>query len=87
MFYKKRSHQRYSVKKAILKNFAKYTGKQLCWGLFFLVNIAKVFKSTYFEEGLKRLLLEKKNSLKWKQYYQSFKVSWLAAKSLHNLKN
>ena len=30
------SHRKCSVKKGIvIKNFAKFTGKQLCWGLFF----------------------------------------------------
>ena len=28
------SHQRYSVRKGVLKNFAYFTGKQLCWSLF-----------------------------------------------------
>ena len=28
------SHQRYSVRKGVLKNFANFTGKQLCWSLF-----------------------------------------------------
>ena len=27
------SHQRCSVKKGVLKNFAKFTGKHLCWSL------------------------------------------------------
>ena len=30
------SHRRYSVKKCILKNFANFTGKHLCWSLFFI---------------------------------------------------
>ena len=29
------SHQRCSIKKGVLKNFAKFTGKHLCWRLFF----------------------------------------------------
>ena len=28
------SHRRCYVEKAVLKNFANFTGKQLCWGLF-----------------------------------------------------
>ena len=28
------SHQRYSVKKGVLKNFTRFTGKHLCQGLF-----------------------------------------------------
>ena len=54
-------------KKAVLKNFAMFTGKHLCWNLFlskvaslkkrlqhscFPVNISKNFKNTYFEEHL-----------------------------------
>ena len=30
----KSSHQRYSMKKGVLKNFTKFTGKHLCQGLF-----------------------------------------------------
>ena len=29
------SHRRYSIKKGVLKSFAKFTGKHLCQGLFF----------------------------------------------------
>ena len=29
------SHRRYSVKKGVLRNFAKFTGKHLCQSLFF----------------------------------------------------
>ena len=29
------SHERYSVRKGVLRNFAKFTGKQLCQSLFF----------------------------------------------------
>ena len=32
----RRSHVRCSIKKAVLKNFAIFTGKQLCWSLFFI---------------------------------------------------
>ena len=39
------SHQRCSIKKGVLKNFAKFTGKQLCQGLFFnKVAACNVFK-------------------------------------------
>ena len=31
----KRRHQRSSVKKCVLKNFAKLTGKNMCWSLLF----------------------------------------------------
>ena len=50
-----------------LKNFAIFTGKYLCWSLFltklqgfrcFPVNIAKIFKSSFFIEHLRCLLLQ-----------------------------
>ena len=31
------SHCRYSVRKGVLKNFANFTGKHLCWSLFYEV--------------------------------------------------
>ena len=33
----RRSHVRCSIKKAVLENFAIFTGKQLCWSLFYKV--------------------------------------------------
>ena len=35
VFYR-RSHQRCSIKKALLKNIAIFTGKHLCWSLFLI---------------------------------------------------
>ena len=32
-------------KKAVVKNLAIFTGKQLCWSLFLTLNIAKVLKA------------------------------------------
>ena len=32
----KSSHRRCYIKKAVLKNFAIFTGKRLCWGLFLI---------------------------------------------------
>ena len=55
------SHQRYSVKKGVLENFAKFTGKQLCWSLLviklqasqvFCCEFCDIFKKTYFEENM-----------------------------------
>ena len=58
------SHRRCSIKKAVLKNFAIFTVKHLCWGLFLITFIKKdfntgisweycgTFKNTYFEEHL-----------------------------------
>ena len=37
------SHRRYSVKKGVLRNFAKFTGKHLC--LSFTVNFAKFLRT------------------------------------------
>ena len=44
----RRSHQRCSVKKRVLRNFSKFTGKHLCQCLFF----KKVAGATYFTEHL-----------------------------------
>ena len=30
------SHQRWSIEKAVLKSFAIFTGKHLCWSLFLI---------------------------------------------------
>ena len=43
------SHQRCSIKKAILKNFAIFTGKHLCWGLF-IINLQTFMASTLFKK-------------------------------------
>ena len=69
MFFK-RSHQRYSVKKGVLKNFSIFTGKHLCWSLFkkisyqketptqdFTVTLAKFLRTAFFTEHLGWLLL------------------------------
>ena len=70
VFCKKRcsSHQRCSVRKGILRNFAKFTGKHLCQGLIFNkvadlrhrcfpVNFAKSLRTPFFTEHLRWLLL------------------------------
>ena len=61
-FFQKRSHRRCSIKKAVLKNFAIFTGKHLHWSLFlkacnfikketrtqvFPVNIAKFLRTLF----------------------------------------
>ena len=62
------SHHRCSIKKCVLRNFTKFTGKNLCQGLFFnkvaglikLQTLAQVFscefceisKNTFFREHL-----------------------------------
>ena len=43
------SHRRYSVRKGVLRSFAKFTGKHLCQSLSFN-------KVDHFEDGLRKLL-------------------------------
>ena len=63
------SHQRFSVKKGVLRNFGKLTGKHLCQGLFFNkkkrlwhrcfpVNFAKFLRTSFLQNTSERLLLE-----------------------------
>ena len=33
------SHRRCSIKKGVLKNFANFTGKHLCWSLFLITDL------------------------------------------------
>ena len=66
------SHRRCSIKKGVLKNFAIFTGKHMCWSLFFItleewragtlnnagaVNITKFFITPILKKICKRLLL------------------------------
>ena len=46
------SHQRCSVKKDVLRNFAKITGKHLCQSLFFnkVTGVREISKNTFFTE-------------------------------------
>ena len=39
-------------KKGVLKNFANFTGKHLCWSLFVKICCRSHFENTYFEEYL-----------------------------------
>ena len=62
------SHRRCSVKKVAFKNFAKYTGKHLCQGLFFnkvagaaqvfSCEFCKIFKNTFLRNASGWLLLK-----------------------------
>ena len=55
------SHRRCFVKKAVLKNFAIFAGKHLCWSLFlkrdsrqvFSCEYCEILKNTYFEKHLR----------------------------------
>ena len=46
------SHQRCSVEKDVLRNFAKITGKHLCQSLFFnkVTGVREISKNTFFTE-------------------------------------
>ena len=61
LLYYRSNHQRCSMKKDVLRNFAKFTGKHLCQSLFFKKEtLAQVFscefceisKNTFFTEHL-----------------------------------
>ena len=45
-------------KKAVLKNFAIFTGKHLHWSLFLIRNIAKFFRAPILKNFCERLLLK-----------------------------
>ena len=51
--------QKCSVKKAVLKNFAKFTEKHVCQNLFFnkVASLAKFLKTPFLTEHLRWLLL------------------------------
>ena len=58
----KNSHRSCSVRKVVLRSFAKFTGKHLCQSLFFnkvavFTSFSKISKITFFTEHLGRLLL------------------------------
>ena len=62
----KKSHRRYSIKSAVLRDFAIFTKKYLCWSLFiikrlqhrcFTVNIAKFLRIPILNKICVRLLL------------------------------
>ena len=58
----KNTHRRCSIKKVVLKNFAIFTEKYLCWSLFFssikkktptqMFYCCEIFKKAYYEEHL-----------------------------------
>ena len=65
------SHQKCSVKKGVLKNFAKFTGKHLCQSLF-LNKVAGQRPATLLKEGL------------WHRYFRANFEKCLRAPSLQN---
>ena len=77
-------HQRCSIMKGILRNFAKFTGRQLCQSLFlnkfaglwhscFPVNFAKFLRTPFLQNTSGRLLLLLRNCfwLNWTKYRSS----------------
>ena len=69
--YSRSSHQRCSIKNAVLQNFATFTGKYMYWSLFlinfvknrlqhkcFLVNIAKFLRIPTLKNICKRLFFK-----------------------------
>ena len=64
----KSSHRRCSIKKAVVKNFTMFTGKHLCWSLFFTTmkkrlqhrcfTIAKFLRTAILKNICIRLLLD-----------------------------
>ena len=55
----RRSRQRGSVRKGVLRNFAKFTGKYLCQSL------CEISKSTFFTEHL-RATASKQDIISWR---------------------
>ena len=53
-------------KKAVLKNFAIFTGKHLCWRLFLIQNIGKIFRVPILKNICKRMLVKMFMKLKKK---------------------
>ena len=52
-FTDRSSRRRCSVKIGVLKNFANFTGKHLCWGLFLIkLQDLQAFRTPFFEEHL-----------------------------------
>ena len=59
------SHQRCSVKKGVLKTFANFTGKHLCWSLFLITllvfrpaTLLKRYRSSHQRCSIKRAVLK-----------------------------
>ena len=47
------SHQMCCMKKGVLRNFPKFTGKPLCYSLFFCGEFCEIFKNTFSSEHLR----------------------------------
>ena len=77
------SHRRCSVKKVVLKNVAKFTGKNLCQSLFFNkvsgLRTSKKWLRTPFLQNTSEQLLLKNNYQAFKNLFQNRRiVYWLA---------
>ena len=58
IFFRVRNrHQRCSMKKGVLKNFARSTGKHLCQSLFFNLNFAKFLRTPFLQNTTGQLFL------------------------------
>ena len=64
------SHRRCSVRKGILRNFTKFTGKHLGQSLFFSCEFCEISKNTFLQNTSERLLLQLKMN-------KIFKNDWL----------
>ena len=77
---KRRSHRTYSGKKCVLKNFANFTGKYLCWSLVlkdtptllkrfqprcFPLKLAKFLRIPILKNICERLILSKRRNFYW----------------------
>ena len=71
------SYQRCSVKKSVLRNFAKFTGKHLCQSLFFPVNFAKFLRTPFLQNNTGRLLNPGLNHFQWNTAFNIFPQSCL----------
>ena len=88
------SHRRCSIRKDVLRNFAKSTGKHLCqrptkkgWHSCFPVNFAKFLRTSFFQNTSGRLLLEVVYFLKIQCFTaEPTQISWSAKLLLVKIK-
>ena len=92
------SHQKCSMKKGVLRNFTKFTGKHLCQSLFFnkvallkkglwhrcfLVNFVKALRTPFSQNTSGRLLLKiTRNNC----FYQGIETSRFGFKAINEAK-
>ena len=80
------SHRRCSLKKGVLKNFAKVTGKHLWQSLFFNKGVfaqvfscefCQLFKKTFLQNTSRRLLRKHIENCYIKRHHVYFNLLWL----------